>query len=87
MADRMISGGDTPEATLATLKKNHGWVQPILYQEKINPNKPSFSPPGFDVFGHDPEAFTDTIEGYPGKKPGPGTATKIAYILYDEEKK
>lgn len=89
MADRAISGGDVPEAIAATLKKNHGWVQPVFYQEKINPNKPSNLRVGGGIASR-PEfadVMPDMPEAYPGASPGPGTETKIAYILYDNEKK
>jgi hypothetical protein len=46
MADRAISGGDNPEAILATLQARHGWVQPIYYSKKQKEKKGSQAPAG-----------------------------------------
>lgn len=83
MGERAVSGGDVPEAILATLRKNHKWVMPITYSTPVKKKpgpKPKYA------------AGRPEMEGYYEDIPeaelsvGPGTEQRVAYLIYDPDK-
>ena len=87
LGDRFVSGEDDPQAIIATLKKKHGWVAPIMYRRKPDPKQDAKASFANEIDFENSSPLNIKMKGKPEAQPGPGVANAVAYLLYDPEKR